>query len=287
MADEENSSSQVLFLAGAVSGVTEAFAVQPLDMVKTRHQLNVGLNETVYKSLISLYREGGIGRLYRGMTPELIGMVPKTSALYASYEIFRRELSRSYGDKSWVAALSGTLASLPEAVIVTPPQVIKVRMQAKEHLGRFFNPVDCLQKTVREEGINALFIGLGPTLWRNGIWNTVYFGTMHKLKSYIPSGDNKLHESCITLVTGFCGAVFATCFNAPFDVVKSRFQSQLKNSNSKYRNSIQALALIYREEGFSSIYKGFTPKAMRMGLGGAVAMCTFELMDGLLKKLQI
>ena len=110
---------------------------------------------------------------------------------------------------------------------------------------------------------------------------------MHKLKSYIPSGDNKLHESCITLVTGFCGAVFATCFNAPFDVVKSRFQSQLKNSNSKYRNSIQALALIYREEGFSSIYKGFTPKAMRMGLGGAVAMCTFELMEGLLKNLQI
>ena len=284
MADNDSSSSQALFFAGAISGVTEAFAVQPLDMVKTRHQLNVGLNESVYKSLVSLYREGGVGRLYRGMTPELIGMIPKTSALYASYEIFRRELSSSYGDSSWVAALSGTLASFPEAIIVTPPQVVKVRMQAKEHLGRFLNPLDCLQKTVREEGVNALFIGLGPTLWRNGIWNTVYFGTMHKLKSYIPKGESKLEEACITLVTGFCGAVFATCFNAPFDVVKSRFQSQLKSANPRYRNSLQTLSLIYREEGVASIYKGFRPKAIRMGLGGAVAMCTFEFVEGLLQE---
>ena len=67
-----------------------------------------------------------------------------------------------------------------------------------------------------------MFIGLGPTIWRNSVWNTVYFGTMHKLKTYIPKSESKLGESLITLTTGFVGAVFATCFNAPFDVVKSR-----------------------------------------------------------------
>ena len=41
--------------------------MQPLDMVKTRHQLNVGHNESVYKSLVNLYRRG-LGD-YRGMTP--------------------------------------------------------------------------------------------------------------------------------------------------------------------------------------------------------------------------
>jgi solute carrier family 25 (mitochondrial 2-oxodicarboxylate transporter), member 21 len=77
-------------------------------------------------------------------------------------------------------------------------------------------------------------------------------------------------------VVGFFGAVFATCFNAPFDVVKSRFQSQLPGQQLKYRNTLQSLATIYREEGLSSCYKGFKPKAIRMGLGGAVAMATFE-----------
>lgn len=70
---------QVLFFAGALCGVTEALAVQPFDMVKTRHQLNPGLNESVYGTLVSLYAEGGVGRFYRGMLPELIGMVPKSS----------------------------------------------------------------------------------------------------------------------------------------------------------------------------------------------------------------
>ena len=143
--DEESIS---LFIAGAFSGTCEAFAVQPLDMVKTRHQLNPGLNETVYMTLLNLYKEGGIVRLYRGMTPELIGMVPKTSVMYASYEIVRRELSNSYGDVSWVAASAGLCASIPEAIIVTPSQVIKVRMQAREHLGRFKTPLDCFRKTI-------------------------------------------------------------------------------------------------------------------------------------------
>ena len=55
------------------SGIAEAFAVQPFDMVKTRHQLNPGLNQSVIGTLKALYAEGGFGRFYRGMTPELIG----------------------------------------------------------------------------------------------------------------------------------------------------------------------------------------------------------------------
>lgn len=278
--------SMSLFIAGAVSGVSEAFAVQPLDMVKTRHQLNTGLNETVYSSLVNLYREGGMGHLYRGMTPELIGMVPKTSVLYATYELVRRELSGLYGDVSWVASVAGMCAAVPEAVIVTPSQVIKVRMQAREHLGRYKTPLDCLNKTIASEGFEAMFKGLGPTLLRNGIWNTVYFGTMHKLKSYVPKSESRVVSSLITLTTGFCGAVFATCFNAPFDVVKSRFQSQLPSTDRvlpKYRNSFQTLSLIIKEEGVGSIYKGFRAKALRMGVGGAVAMTTFEIVVTIMK----
>ena len=38
--------------------------------------------------------------MYAGMTAELIGMVPKSSGMYASYEIVRRELSKreDFGD---------------------------------------------------------------------------------------------------------------------------------------------------------------------------------------------
>ena len=136
-----------------------------------------------------------------------------------------------------------------------------------------------MRKTLKSEGLISLYTGLGPTLWRNCVWNTVYFGSMHKLKTYIPKQESYVAEMSVTLLTGFIGAVFATCFNSPFDVVKSRFQSQLKvpDVTPKYRYTWQALYVIYKEEGLSSIYKGFKPKAIRMGLGGAVAMSTFEI----------
>ena len=63
-------------------------------------------------------------------------MVPKSSGMYATYEIVRQHLSKEYGDVTWVSAAGGLASGVPESVIVTPAQVIKVRMQAKEHLGR-------------------------------------------------------------------------------------------------------------------------------------------------------
>lgn len=103
---------------------------------------------------------------------------------------------------------------------------------------------------------------------------------MHKLKTWLPKPETPSHaiQAVYTLVTGAAGAIFATMFNTPFDVVKSRFQSQLavQGTPLKYRGTLQSLSLIYREEGFLSCYKGFKPKAVRMALGGAVAMMVFE-----------
>eukprot|EP00984_Skeletonema_dohrnii_P032353 scaffold26371_cov111-Skeletonema_dohrnii-CCMP3373.AAC.1 len=69
----------------------------------------------------------------------------------------------------------------------------------------------------------------------------------------------------------------ATMCNAPFDVAKSRIQAQCTNSKSmEYTSTIQALMKIGRTEGLTALYKGFQPKALRMGIGGAVAVTAFE-----------
>eukprot|EP01041_Mallomonas_annulata_P007707 gene7707-15774_t len=266
----------LLVFAGACSGIIEGLVVQPFDMVKTRHQLNTSNNKGVFTTLYNLYREGGIRRWYRGMGAEFVGVVPKSSGMYASYEIVRKTLADTYGygDTTTVATIAGFASGFPESIIVTPTQVVKVRVQAKEHLGRYNNSIDCLQKIIKSEGISVLYVGLGPTIWRNCVWNTVYFGLMHGIKQRLPKATSTTMDLAMTSISGFTGGVIATCFNIPFDVVKSRFQSQLRENNSplKYRYTLQSLYLIAKEEGLTSCYKGLNAKIYKTGIGGAVAM---------------
>jgi hypothetical protein len=47
----------------------------------------------VFRSMKGLLQEGGILRLYRGILPEMSGMIPKTSAMFYAYEQSKRALT--------------------------------------------------------------------------------------------------------------------------------------------------------------------------------------------------
>jgi len=203
----------------------------PISFITMEMQLNAGLNESVLMSLRTICKEGGFFRLYRGMTAEIIGMVPKSSAMYSSQELARRQLTTwfpapekdSVSHQAFIAYFAGLFSGIPESTVVTPFQVVKVRLQTKEYVGQYNNTFDCFQKIIRQEGIATLTTGYVPTLWRNCVWNSVYFGTMQLLKSVSPKVETFLPttyykteeekermlygmEKVQTLVTGFCGA---------------------------------------------------------------------------------
>lgn len=123
-------------------------------------------------------REGGglplgLLRLYRGGLAEISGLVPRASAALSTLHYAQKLLRESNGGTlSTVGGyMAGSASGITEAVAFSPFQVIKVRLMAKEHLGRYHNSLDCLTKTVREEGVGALTIGLLPTMIRNSVWN--------------------------------------------------------------------------------------------------------------------
>ena len=64
--------------------------------------------------------------------------MPKSSGMYATYEIVKRKVDTIDGfkDTSLSAYIGGFASGIPESLIVTPSQVVKVRLQAKEHLGK-------------------------------------------------------------------------------------------------------------------------------------------------------
>jgi solute carrier family 25 2-oxodicarboxylate transporter 21 len=273
-------SAWVLSIAGALSGVAEALCVQPLDMIKTRFQLNPEKNPSIIQALKHVLHEGGFLRFYRGILPEIVGMIPRSTAMYMGNELARRWLTEKNNGvcNYYIAATAGWIAGIPEACAVTPFQVVKVRLQSKSHLGHYTNSWDCVQKIVTQEGPLRLFNGLTTTCWRNSVWNSVYFGSMWEMKGFLPQSDHHLVSLATTLVSGFIGGVIATTVNCPLDVAKSRIQSQRHEVGVvlKYQSTFPSLYTIFKEEGAVAIYKGYTPKVLRMGVGGAIAMAAFE-----------
>lgn len=92
MASSQSSSTHLAY-AGAIGGVVEAICVQPFDIVKTRFQLNTQTNQSIRGAISGLLAEGGVLRLYRGILPEMSGMIPKSSAMFWTYEQSKRVLT--------------------------------------------------------------------------------------------------------------------------------------------------------------------------------------------------
>ena len=105
-------------------------------------------------------------------------------------------------------------------------------------------------------GFNGFTKGLSATICRNGLFNMVYFGFYHSVKDYLKVDSNGSWQFCKKLSIGFTSGVLASCINIPFDVVKSRIQGpQPVLGVVKYSSTLLTLRTIYKEEGYTNLYK--------------------------------
>lgn len=67
---------QYVFVSGAISGIVEGVSIQPLEMLKTRFQINTGEHLKFIPTIREIIKEGGLRQLYRGGLPEITGRTP-------------------------------------------------------------------------------------------------------------------------------------------------------------------------------------------------------------------
>jgi len=271
--------------AGMFAGACDVAVTHPIDTVRTQFHLNPvkGLNPSVPSALRTEFNAAGGGlpgvkRLYRGVLAAAAR--PQAVCMFTGNELCKRIVALPDGSLNTPRAyLAGAMTGFIETAGNTPFEVVKVRMQSKEHMHRFTSTVDCLIKTGREEGLLALYKGAGPSAYRNFAFNGIYFGNVFASKKYIPKfGDSVAAEIAREGVIGVGAAIVAVLFKNPFDVAKSRFQSQITAPGEMplYRNTLQTLRYIAHNEGIKSLYKGYVPTAQRCAIGYTVAMFAFD-----------
>merc|ERR1712232_1296105 len=98
---------------------------------------------------------------------------------------------------------------------------------------------------------------------------TVYGIMKQKLMDYQNTTELKSWQSLF--IGGFSGGM-GPMVNNPLDVVKTRLQKQIviPGKPPKYDGLLQASVVIAREEGFLALWKGITPRLMRIMPGQAI-----------------
>ncbi|KAI9816752.1 MAG: Mitochondrial oxaloacetate carrier protein [Pycnora praestabilis] len=166
--DATKQSLGVNIFAGATSGILGAAAGSPFFLVKTRLQsysplLPVGTQHQyngAYDGLRKIYGGEGVKGLYRGVGAAMVRTGFGSSVQLPTYFFAKRRLVKHLGMREGPALhlASSTASGFVVCCVMHPPDTIMSRMY--NQTGNLYKGVwDCLYKTIKTEGILAIYKG--------------------------------------------------------------------------------------------------------------------------------
>ncbi|KAL6650802.1 hypothetical protein ACP70R_009727 [Stipagrostis hirtigluma subsp. patula] len=181
-------------LAGGVSGIAAQVVASPADLIKIRMQadsrrLSQGIQPRysgVADAFMKIVQAEGFRGLWKGVVPNaqrafLVNMGELTCYDQAKHAIIHKKIC---DDNLYAHTLASVASGLSATTLSCPADVIKTRMmnQGKEGKALYRNSYDCLIKTIRHEGVSALWKGFLPTWARLGPWQFVFWVSYEKLR---------------------------------------------------------------------------------------------------------
>jgi solute carrier family 25 (mitochondrial carnitine/acylcarnitine transporter), member 20/29 len=221
------------FLYGGLSGMFGVIVSHPIDTIKTKIQENI----KVSRSLRDL------PKLYKGITPPLIGVGMEKALVFGIYETMSRNLLVDQ-NKYIKTSISGACAGMGATFIVTPFERLKILLQTDKKLRRqTFVP-------------RNIFKGLSATFTRETPGFAIYFSTYEALKEKFYRDRNI--TKCGSFMFGGLSGAMAWVFIYPQDRIKTKMQASEKRIT--FRDSLRE---VYLENGFRGFYRGFHYALMR------------------------
>ncbi|XP_059615207.1 mitochondrial basic amino acids transporter [Phlebotomus argentipes] len=165
------------FLAGAAAGLAQSVVCSPMELIKTRLQLQSESSpggRVKFKGpldcLTHIWRHEGLRGVYRGLGITAARDLPGFSSYFISYELMTRSTPNP---SAFHTLMAGGLAGTFSWICTFPMDVVKSRIQADEKA--YKSVMDCVVKSYQSEGIGFLSRGLASTLIRAFPMNAACF----------------------------------------------------------------------------------------------------------------
>jgi len=133
---------------------------------------------------------------------------------------------------------------------------------------QFNGLLDVYKKTLASDGIQGLYRGFVISCFGIIVYRGLYFGMYDSLKPILLTG--KLNDSFLaSFALGWCITIGAGLASYPVDTIRRRMM-MTSGEAVKYKNSMHAGAVIIRNEGWRSLFKGAGANILRAIAGAGV-----------------
>ncbi|KAL9103321.1 MAG: hypothetical protein Q9163_001627 [Psora crenata] len=208
-----------------------------------------------------------------------IGLLHQVSIQFGAFHYARRRFETSNAARShpinsptlsysqYYAA--GAFAGIANSIISGPIEHVRIRLQTQPHGAHrlYSGPIDCVRKLAAHEGVLAgLYRGEIVTILREaqayGVWFLSFEYLMNADAKRNKIKRNEIPQWKVATYGGLAGeALWLGSY--PFDVVKSKMQSDGFGSNKRYASMRDCFAQTWRGEGVRGFWKGIGPTLLR------------------------
>ncbi|CAI5442541.1 unnamed protein product [Caenorhabditis angaria] len=228
----------------------------------------------VFRYINQVVRTEGIGALYKGLIPNLIGVAPSKAVYFYTYSTSKRFWNDSdffVPNSAIVHMVSAGSAGFVAASAVNPIWLVKTRLQL--HKG----PIGIwpmVKRVYQREGfkgfykgVTASYAGVSETMIQFCIYE--YFRGV--LLSQTDSTDKRKMDFLNFMVAGGSAKFIACVLAYPHEVVRTR----LREESEVQRGFFRTLHQLYKE-GYRAMYRGLSVQLMRTVPNTAITMGTYE-----------
>lgn len=269
-----------VLVCGGIAGVCAKTCVSPLERVRILAQTRpIGGKINPLSLGAEVFATEGLKGFWRGNGANVLRVFPSRGILFMANdrvkEFFRR-LDKNGNYHSSLSFASGSVAGVIAAVTTYPLDLTRTRITSQ--IGQKNKTIiGTLRNTIKNEGVWALYRGMGPTTFGAIPYEGIKFGMYDYIKEHVP---REWFPSKVIWQL-FCGGAAGTAAGMvmyPNDTVRRLMQVQVERGQQrKYRNMIDCYVKVYKEHGMQRFYRGLGPFLLRAIPNASIQFCMFEV----------
>lgn len=302
MAKNKKNTHNMEYIIGGIAGAGATIFSNPVDVIKTRLQLQGELKprfrqSVLYKGIAhgfyTVIKNDGVFALQRGLAAAMIFGFTMNSVrlgLYRKADTDGWTRNEKGETVLYNAIICSGICGACGGIVGNPFSIVKTRLHSrasekiavgKQH--KYKGTWDAFKTIYRTEGFKGYLSGI------NGIVIRVGIGSAGQLPAFSIAKDKLLaygiavdKPMVLSFLSSMVSGVIVAIIMCPLDVINTRLYNQGTGTERMYSGVLDCFAKTFKTEGLHGLYKGVIPLYLRLAPHTTCSLLIWDRLNDLL-----